>query len=66
MHAQHAMAVHLTEGVDVGAGGLEDAQSEESEHGDEGEVVGGGESRPAVIMASNSAAGGNAAIDFCR
>jgi hypothetical protein len=36
------MAVDLAEGVDVGAGGLEDAQAEESEHGDQGEVVGVG------------------------
>jgi hypothetical protein len=37
--AQHAVAVDLAEVGDVGAGGLEDAQTEAAERGDEGEVV---------------------------
>ena len=50
-HAQDAVAVLLAEVVDVGAGGLEDPQPEQAEHGDEREVVavgrvpGGGEQR---------------------
>jgi hypothetical protein len=36
---QHAVAVFLAEVVDGGAAGFEDAQAEETEHGDEGEVV---------------------------
>ena len=39
---QDAVTVHLAEGFDVGAGGLEDPQAQEAEHGDEGEVVGVG------------------------
>jgi hypothetical protein len=46
---QHPVAVLIAEVADVGSGGLEDAQSEQAEHGDLGEVVvvgrfaGGGE-----------------------
>ena len=39
---EDAVAVYLAEVVDVGAGGLEDPQAEESEHRDQGEVVGVG------------------------
>ena len=42
VHAQDAVAVVFAEVLDVGAGGLEDAQAEQSEHGDQGEVVGVG------------------------
>src|SRR4051794_1196146 len=38
--AEHAMAVDLAELLDVGAGGFKDAQPEEPEHGDQGEIVG--------------------------
>jgi hypothetical protein len=46
---QHPVAVFLAEVADVGAASFEDAKAEQSEHGDEGEVVrvgrqsGGGE-----------------------
>ena len=39
VHAQDAVAVLLAEVVDVGAGGFEDPQPEQAEHGDQGEVV---------------------------
>ena len=38
-HAQHSVAVLLTEVGDVGGVGLEDPQAEQPEHGHEGEVV---------------------------
>ncbi len=50
-HSQDPVAVLLAEVLDVGAGGLEDAQPEEAEHGDQGEVAvvdrvaGGGQDR---------------------
>ena len=37
-HPEHAMAVLLAQVGDVGAGGFEDAQAEQPEHRDEGEV----------------------------
>jgi len=37
---QHPVAVFFTEVVDVRAAGFEDPQTQKSEHGDEGEVVG--------------------------
>jgi hypothetical protein len=37
-HPEHAVAMLLAQVGDVGAGGFEDAQAEESEHRDEGEV----------------------------
>ena len=39
VHSQDAVAVSLTEFLDVGTGGLEDPQPEQSEHGDQCEVV---------------------------
>jgi hypothetical protein len=47
------VTVFLTEVGDVGAGGFEDPQAEQPEHGDEGEVVRLADSRLAVSMASN-------------
>jgi hypothetical protein len=38
-HPQDPVAVLLAEVGDVGAGGFEDAQAEQSEHGHQGEVV---------------------------
>ena len=38
-HAQHLVAVLLTQVGDVRAGGLEDPQAEQPEHGDQGEVA---------------------------
>jgi hypothetical protein len=37
--AQDPVAVFLAQVDDVGAGGLEDPQAEQSKHGDQGEVV---------------------------
>ena len=42
---QDPVAVFLAEVVDVGAGGFEDPQAEQSEHRDQGEVVDGWPSR---------------------
>jgi hypothetical protein len=38
-HAQDAVAVFLAEVGDVGAGGFEDSQAQQPEHGHQGEVV---------------------------
>jgi hypothetical protein len=39
VHFQDAVSVFLAEVDDVGAGGFEDPQAEQPEHGDQGEVV---------------------------
>jgi len=39
MDTQNPVTAHVSDGVDVSAGRLEDAQTQESEHGDQGEVV---------------------------
>jgi hypothetical protein len=39
---EHAVAMFLAEIGDVGAGGFEDPQAEESQHRDEGDVAGVG------------------------
>ena len=67
---QHAVAVLLAEVVDVGAGGLEDPQAEQSEHGDQREVVrvgrvaGGGEHGLELQVAQSE--GGDSAGTFGR
>jgi len=38
-HPQHAVAVFLAQVGDAGAGGFEDPQAEQPEHGHQGEVV---------------------------
>jgi len=38
-HAQHPVTVLLAEIGDIRAGGLEDPQAEQAEHGDQGEVI---------------------------
>jgi hypothetical protein len=51
VHAHDAMAVFLAKVADVGAGDFEDPQPEQTEHGDQSEVVdvgrisGGGQQR---------------------
>lgn len=52
-HSQHAVPVLLAQVVDVASGGLEDPQPEETEHGDQRETFGLGESLAAVRSASN-------------
>ena len=37
--SQHAVSVHLLEGLDVGTGCLEDAQPEQAKHRHQGEVI---------------------------
>ncbi len=55
-HPQDAVAVFLAEVGDVGAGGLEDPQAQQPEHGHQGEVViagrfaGGGQQRLELQM----------------
>ena len=39
-HSQHPVAVFFAEVRDVGAGGFEDPQTQEAEHGHQGEVAG--------------------------
>jgi hypothetical protein len=45
VYFQDAVAVFLAEVGDVGAGGFEDPQAEQPEHGDQGEVVRGWSTR---------------------
>ncbi len=52
-HAQHPVAVLFVQVGDVGAGGLEDPQAQQAEHGRQREVYGFGDSRAAVSSASN-------------
>ena len=40
--SEYAVAVFLAQVADVRAGGFEDPQAQQSEHGDEGEVTGAG------------------------
>jgi hypothetical protein len=47
------VTAHVSDGVNVRAGCLENAQTKESEHGDQGEVVDVSESRDALSIASN-------------